>query len=265
MAELDIIITAYRSEAYLPTLQRSIEAYSTVDHNLIVFDNTEKQEPITTMRNRLARECSAPYICWFDADTIVSPDWDGRMLRALKADPQIGIAGPVTTLGHPCQDVRNEFIEFCGPGKKFHSEKDWPFRFRCEGVHGDDLVRFSEEIKDRSTVDCRLVHASDGGLFGFCIMMPRKVWKEVHGFEERFSQHGWDEEIVWRVRQRGMRSVCVQSSFVVHYGRLSIDEAQKRGELKPVDDIIACNALKERIWSGQAVRWDQLGQSAVTE
>ncbi len=131
------------------------------------------------------------YLAFLNPDTIVEPDWLGPLVQALEYDAEVGLAtakillhsqpGRINTCG-------NE-IHFAG----FPACRGWMLP--------------SSEIT--STED---VFSVSGAAF----VIQRIVFDKIGGFDGRFFLYLEDNDLSWRARLAGYRSICVPDSLVYH-------------------------------------------------
>ncbi len=67
---------------------------------------------------------------------------------------------------------------------------------------------------------------------GACLMIRRALFEELRGFDQRIRVSGGDIDLCLRVRERGLRVVCVGHVELTHYESVS-----RGGTAVPVEDI----------------------------
>ncbi len=76
-------------------------------------------------------------------------------------------------------------------------------------------------------------------LSGFAMLIRRRVWDQLHGFDEQFSPGYFeDDDLSFRIRDLGYRLLLCQNSFIYHAGSQSF---MKRSDL---DKLFAANRQK---------------------
>src|SRR5262249_17534225 len=78
---------------------------------------------------------------------------------------------------------------------------------------------------------------------GACMMVPRRVFEEIGGFDERLAVAFNDVDLCCRIRQHGYRIVYTPRALLYHL------ESASRRQLHPPED----EALMWRLW-GDAIR-----------
>lgn len=67
-------------------------------------------------------------------------------------------------------------------------------------------------------------------LSGFCLLFPKRIWKEVGGFDERFHLYGEDSLFTARIKKAGYQLIARTDTFVYHYKEKSRAVAEARGK-----------------------------------
>ncbi|MDP2664839.1 MAG: glycosyltransferase family A protein [bacterium] len=132
--KISYIISAYNEEKYIEQCVHSIfEQKHVADFEVIVVNNnskdqtleivrtqfpeakvvTEIRQGMTIARNRGAKEAIGNILVFFDADVIVPPHWEGRMLeRFSRSEKLVGVSGPYRFYDLPQKYKFVEFISF---------------------------------------------------------------------------------------------------------------------------------------------------------
>jgi GT2 family glycosyltransferase len=67
----------------------------------------------------------------------------------------------------------------------------------------------------------------------FCTAMPRALWREVGGLDERYRIGMFeDDDLAMAVKQRGRRVVLARDAFVHHYGGAAFSQLSPREYLR---------------------------------
>lgn len=231
---LDVVIVGYRSEPFLPRLFESLEKFSRLDRRTFYHNNTAGKETLTQVWNRIGAKGRASFVCFLNPDTIVAPEWDVRIVRAMEGNTRIALAGPSTSSGHPGQ------IRYDPPRNKPPTDQD--------------LVRMAEQYRGDQP--------KETDLYGFCMVARRDVWESSGRFDERFRLYGQDSEYAWRIQQLGLRTVCVWSSYVFHYAGQSVVEARKNREIDFQKEAHHSQTRFRALQAGKLPRWDLLDVTA---
>jgi GT2 family glycosyltransferase len=145
------------------------------------------------MNNLAAAQATSPYLLFLNDDVIVQQrGWDQAMAATL-ARPQVGIAGaileyPNGTLQHA--GVVTGMGDAAGHCGRFQLSSDlWPWL--------------------RNTRD---VSAVTGAMLG----IRRELFHEMKGFDEAFPVNYNDVDLCLRIRQAGLRVLCLNLGRVIH-------------------------------------------------
>jgi GT2 family glycosyltransferase/tetratricopeptide (TPR) repeat protein/glycosyltransferase involved in cell wall biosynthesis len=143
--------------------------------------------------NKAAALARSNYFVFLNNDTEVTPFWLRRILDAALGDPTIGAVGN-------CQLYSNTHrINHAG----------MVFDERCQPVHlyEDKASNFAAARVSR---DFQAVT-------GACLLVPRKVFFELGGFDPEFRNGFEDVDFCLRARQRGYRVRYVGDSVIYHW------------------------------------------------
>lgn len=145
--------------------------------------------------NQGALVAKGNYFCFLNTDTQVFGRWLQRLLLHCKK-PRVGAVGPLGREG------------WGSPQEKVFSEFPLPLRGRMI----NELLSIGQS-GHATKIDF---------LKGFCWVMPRKIWKEVGHFDERFVFYGEDADYALRLHERGYQTLRADDVYVYHQGGGSI-------------------------------------------
>ncbi len=175
------------------------------------------------------RVAAGQYILILNPDTILSPDAITIMLKAMKTDPTVGMAGPklVNPDGSP-QDSHYRF------------PKPYTFLFRRTFLA---RAGFAQKHLDwflmRGNLD---LGSEDYWIMGSCLLVKKSVLEQVGLFDERFFMYFEDTDLAMRIRKAGFKVVYVKEAVVVHdHGRAS---AKEKWFIAPFKNKLAREHLK---------------------
>lgn len=81
---------------------------------------------------------------------------------------------------------------------------------------------------------------------GACIMLPKKLWDELGGFDEEFAPAYWEEtDLAFRVREKGYKVVYTPFAQVIHYEGMTAGKDVKSGGMKRYQEINKKKFLKK--------------------
>lgn len=132
------------------------------------------------------------HVLLLNSDTVVPPNWLGRMVEPFGRDPKIGMVGPMSNCVSGIQEIAG--LEFGAM---------------------ESMIQFSEALflkHKHSTQDVtRLV--------GFCMLIRDTVFQEVGLLDEAFGVGNFeDDDYCMRVLGAGYGLCIAEGAFVFHYG-----------------------------------------------
>ncbi|HWQ14258.1 MAG TPA: glycosyltransferase, partial [Roseiflexaceae bacterium] len=134
--------------------------------------------PAAAARNLGAAAATGEYLLFVDADCLLEPDALERLLEAAQAGYG-ALVGGVLPEPHP-------YWVLCS-----------------------NLMAFPEYLTlDRA--------GERGSLPSFCLMMPRRIWEVIGGFDESYHPTCEDLDLCFRLRRAGYRLGCAPSAAVRH-------------------------------------------------
>ncbi|HRV45354.1 MAG TPA: glycosyltransferase family 2 protein [Smithellaceae bacterium] len=164
--------------------------------------------------NRALKICRGRYVVFLNPDTVVRPDALSRAVSYMDAHPDIGLAGAriLNPDGSP-----QESISWRYPGEKFAKDetKGLPGKIAC--------------------------------VLGAFMIARRPLIDELGGFDEDFFLYGEDEDLAWRVREKGFSIGYIEEAEVFHWGGRS--EAQT-----PPPEVFAKKLLAEYLFYAKHYR-----------
>lgn len=222
---LSIIILCYNIPSYEKKCIESVIKHTTVEHEIILVNNNGTQESkqqcieynkkglkyielrenksVANAWNSAIRECKYDCIAILNNDTMVTQDWDKRLLRPFK-QPGIGMTGPT--------------MSYAGTSQK--DEKSYQVRHR---MRAQDIDKHAERhrvyFKD---IECDMNH-----LDGSCFMISKPAFNIIGEFNEEFKVgFGEIEEWTHRATKAGFRLIWVKHCYVHHYGGISFSQRE---------------------------------------
>lgn len=205
MLDASIIIVSYNTARLTLECLQSVET-SDCEKEIFVVDNASIDQSVTEIsaqfpsvkllanknnrgfgaaNNQALKECRARYIIFLNPDTTIKPDTLRNAVTFMDVNQHIGLAGakilnPDGTLQESVSD-------------KYPSEK----------------LTSGETTGLKGNIACVL------GAF----MIARKpLLDELHGFDEDFFLYGEDQDLAWRIREKGFSIGYIEDAEVYHRG-----------------------------------------------
>ncbi len=141
--------------------------------------------------NQGIRAAAGRQVLLLNNDTVVTTGWLGRLLRALHAAPDVGLAGPCSNRVSGGQQVAVSYEDLSG----------------LDGFAWERAKRHAGEADETD----RLV--------GFCLLIRREVIDRVGLLDEGFGLGNFeDDDYCRRALGAGFRAVIARDAFVHHVG-----------------------------------------------
>lgn len=252
---VDCVIVSYNSAEDLPACLSSLADQQGVETVVTVVDNSSTDDSVATARGRGVRVLPntsnrgfaaavnqglrggrSPWVLILNPDARLMPGGLPAMIDAANHDTRrVGCVGPKTT------DTA---------GVTYPSARSFPGVFTAV-VHGllgsvwagnpaTKRYHASNEIRDEtSEVDW---------VSGCCMVLPRRAWDEVGGFDERYFMYIEDMDLCFRLRKAGWKTVYEPQVTVVHVGGRS-------SRRRPLRSIYHHHLGAIRFYWRSAARW----------
>ena len=163
----------------------------------LVIARNESNQGFLKNCNNAAKKARGEYIFFLNNDTTVQKDWMPPLIRLLESDESIGMVG--SKLIYP--DGR---LQEAG-GIIWSDGSGWNYG-RCDDPNKPEY----NYVRDVDYIS------------GAAIMLSRKLWEEIGGFDERYAPaYCEDSDLAFEVRKRGLRVVYQPLSVVTHFEGVS--------------------------------------------
>ena len=163
----------------------------------LVIARNESNQGFLKNCNNAAKKARGEYIFFLNNDTTVQKDWLPPLIRLLETDKSIGMVG--SKLIYP--DGR---LQEAG-GIIWSDGSGWNYG-RCDDPNKPEY----NYVRDVDYIS------------GAAIMLSRKLWEEIGGFDERYAPaYCEDSDLAFEVRKRGLRVVYQPLSVVTHFEGVS--------------------------------------------
>lgn len=256
MMKLSITIVNY-NQKYFPRLcvEALKKSKTDFDFETIVCDNNSKDESLVYLKkaaekgdiklvepgknlgygsgnNFAAKEAKGKYILILNADIMVEPDTLQKLVDYLEKHDDVGMIGPklVYHSGEVQRSCRRHFRFFDLFVKRTFLKKIWPFKKRYENYLMEDFNHESTQTVDLIT--------------GAFMMMPKDVFDEVHGFDERYFLFMEDFDLCRKVQSAGYKVVYYPETKAIHYHKRLSEGAFLRLFFKKITWYHLASAIK---------------------
>ncbi len=183
----------------------SYETLSTLEYKNYCYIYNEKNIGFSKANNKAALTASGEYLLFMNSDMIFLNDVVSSLFKKIHHDPSVGVVGPKFL--NPDRTLQVSCRNF--PGIAFGLIKFFPFlkRFLPE----KDLEYYQDQ-RDYS-VEQKVDTVSAGAL-----MISRKLFRDIGGFDEFSFMYAEDADICRQVRDRGLKVVYDPSATLIHFG-----------------------------------------------
>lgn len=226
--ELSVVILNYNVRYFLEQCIRSVQkAIESMDAEIIVIDNNSPDNSAEMMKtvfpdihfiqnkenvgfskanNQAVKVAKGRYICILNPDTAVSEDTFTTALEYYKKTPGIG------ALGVRLMDGTGNFL----PESKRNLPTPMSSFLKLFGMGGKYYAENLDEY-DNGEVDI---------LVGAFMLIERKIYEEVGGFDEDYFMYGEDIDLSYKIIKAGYKNHYFGRTTVLHYK----GESTKRDE-----------------------------------
>jgi GT2 family glycosyltransferase len=228
MADLDVVIVTYRSEAYMPRLLSDLKDMSSLSHSLQIFDNTANAVTLTAAWNDLWRSGSSPVVAFLNPDIYLSPEWDARLVGCLRDRADVAIS------------MGNRYIPNGG------------------GLGQQWMAGLAKQLGATPSYKDLGEH-----LEGFyAVVVKREALEALRGFDERFRFYFQDSDLQLRcLRVLGKQTVQVNHCPIWHIGMVSTREAVQRGELDREEELRHVDWVRAALAERRLRPWHDLSDA----
>jgi len=221
--KLSVIIVNYNVRYFLePCLQSVQDALVDLDAEIIVVDNNSPDDsckmvetnfPEVTLiankenygfakaNNQGVSKARGQYVMILNPDTIVDKDTFTKILEFAKTRHNFG------ALGVKLIDGKGEFLSESKRGIPTPTVSFYKligFTSRNTGKY------YANHLKENQTGIIEI-------LVGAFMLMTRKVYNEVHGFDESYFMYGEDIDLSYKILNRGYQNYYFADSLTIHY------------------------------------------------
>lgn len=133
------------------------------------------------------------YYVFMNSDIHIHPDhhdWLTKLVDTFDEDEEIGVVAPKLI------NKENKVVGHAVLGTNRQNDLSW-YWMQDDGEEFDDVL---EAVT----------------LCGAVIIIPRELFWDMDGFDERFFHYYEEKDIIYRLRQEGYKAICNPQSVVIH-------------------------------------------------
>ncbi|NOZ25654.1 MAG: glycosyltransferase family 2 protein [Nitrospirae bacterium] len=231
-----IVVLNYMN--YMDTIEciRSLEAVNYPDRRIIIVDNGSDNDSEEMLRREFGEHvfiqtgknlgyaggnnagiayalgAGADYVLLLNNDTIVEPDFLGKLVDYAESDPRAGVLGPKILTESGRLDVNcarrrpmlPEYFWRVGPGRWLMPDNRW---IKAHYYLGEYDFREPREVDVIS---------------GSCMLIRSRLFREIGLLDENTFLFLEEFILHEKVRRTGFSTVIVPSSIIVHKGQSSL-------------------------------------------
>jgi N-acetylglucosaminyl-diphospho-decaprenol L-rhamnosyltransferase len=205
--DLSVIIVSYNTVRLITDCLASLQkADDGLEKEIFVVDNFSTDGSVEAIRanfpsvtlianqenhgfgaagNQALPHCGGRYLVFLNPDTTVTDDTLKAAVSYMEANPHVGLAG--ARILNPDGSLQPS-VSYKYPGEK---------------LAGKELSGLTGKIA------C---------VMGAFMIARKSLIKELQGFDEDFFLYGEDQDLCWRIRQRGYSIGYIEDAEVLHWG-----------------------------------------------
>jgi hypothetical protein len=238
---LDVVVVTYKCPEDVDALKRDLPVMTKMPYELHLHDNSSNGNTLTQLWNSLARRGDGGFIAFLNTDIRISPCWDSRLADALIAHPELGAVMP-RPVGHDW------------PNSADPSKPAFPLSMSIIPAPSPEAMT---TIAAGVESDNSLHPFPNCNAAFFAVMVRRKDWEALNGFDERLRFYGQDHDFQRRLRKRfNMITAKVNNSAVWH--RCAGSVRQGAGHVNFNAEMHHCGKTAGGIVCGALKEWDLL-------
>ena len=227
--KIGIVVINWNGINLLKKYFRSIYQYSD-NSNIYLIDNFSSDNSVSFIKknykkvkiiplnknygfaegyNKGLKYVKEDYICIINNDVKVSKGWLNPILEKLKKFPNTIIQPKILDA------KKNSYFEYAGAAGGFIDKYGFPY---CRGRIFNTIEEDNNQYKNS-----KIFWAS-----GACMILSKKVYDEIGGFDNRFFAHMEEIDFCWRGFNLGYYCYSINSSKVFHQGAATIKKNQTK-------------------------------------
>lgn len=218
--KVSIVILVKDALYYVNKCLKTLNAY-TDNYELIIVDNGSNKETkefiknldwfdytlITNKENKgFSYGCNQgikiakyDYICFLNSDTLLTPNWLGKLMRGFKYNKDVAIVGPSTCHSSTVQSMQ-------------------VLRQLLKNKANQEEINLVAEGLKENYVETDVV--------GFCWVIKKELFEKIGVYD--YKRYGLatheDIDLLWRARKAGFKAIWSVASYVHHFGNKTTRE-----------------------------------------
>lgn len=234
MVDVSIIIVNYFSaDMVIDCINSIFEKTTGIIYEIIVVDNASTDGSVEKLQNIFGsrikviasdqnlgfgrannlgcQKAQGKYVFLLNPDTVLVNDAIRILYNQLEANPTYGIVGG------------NLFTADMEPSPSFCMVFD---DLEKEKASASLVNIFSNMLSSKLKINNKDLLAMEFNftnnpikvayIFGADMMLPRKLYNEVNGFDPDFFMYGEEEELTWRITNKGYQVICIPDAKIIH-------------------------------------------------
>ena len=175
----------------------------------------------TIAANAGLREMVAPFCVLLNSDAEVTEGWLDRMMDAMRANPRLGVVGPLSNTAS-WQSV-----------PKLEEDGDWAENQLHAGMVAEDMARLLAQGASPQPIPLGFIN-------GFCMLIRGSLIADVGFFDEENFGRGYGEENDFCIRSRmaGWELAVVEDAYVYHYQSRSYGHERRKALAAKADEVL---------------------------
>ncbi|MGH3832444.1 MAG: glycosyltransferase family 2 protein [Pseudonocardiaceae bacterium] len=222
LTEVDCVVVSYNSAVDLPACIDSLTSQDGIVARVVVVDNHSCDDSVGTARQRACAVIvndsnlgfaaavnqglqggSAKWVLILNPDARMTPGALCALLGRAQADATVGCVGPRTLDDDGAEyPSRRSFPNMMTAAVHGLLGPVWPANPATRRYHAADTPR-----DQSSAVDW---------VSGSCMVLPRRAWESVGGFDERYFLYVEDMDLCFRLRRSGWKTVYEPAATIIH-------------------------------------------------
>lgn len=218
-----IVILNYNGVEFLDEFLDSLVFNTSIPVRIIIADNASTDNSVEFIRdnypdvevyelsdnygfsmgyNRVMKSLKGiEYVVFLNSDVEVTEGWLEPVIEYLENDPSVAIAQPKILSFND-----KDYFEYAGAAGGYIDMLGYPF---CRGRIFDTIEKDHGQYNDNAEV----FWAS-----GAAMVMKKKIFSELKGFDPDFFAHQEEIDLAWRVKRAGYKIMAIGNAQVYHVG-----------------------------------------------